>query len=40
MGQLQVVVYRSFALRDITEAHRYSESGRAQGKISLELLEQ
>jgi NADPH:quinone reductase-like Zn-dependent oxidoreductase len=36
-GTMRVVVDRSFALDDATEAHRYMETKRARGKVILEV---
>ena len=36
-GQLRAVVDRVFPLEEIAEAHRYSESGRARGKIAIQI---
>jgi len=38
-GRLRTVVDRHFRLEDISEAIRYSESGRARGKIIIDVRE-
>jgi NADPH:quinone reductase-like Zn-dependent oxidoreductase len=36
-GKLKVIIDKVYALQDAAEAHRYSEQGRASGKIILEV---
>jgi len=37
-GQIRAVVDRSFPLAEIGDAHTYCETGRARGKVAIEVL--
>lgn len=38
-GKLKAVIDKTFSLSDVKEAHKYSESGRARGKIIIKVIE-